>query len=84
MNQLRHMENISCKKGAINAIKTLATHHPQEVVEALLCQPLPLSKDTETCWKELGTNDETGLQVRHRKNIPKYKLEFYLNSISRS
>ncbi|XP_048515831.1 maestro heat-like repeat-containing protein family member 1 isoform X2 [Athalia rosae] len=61
--QLKHMENISCKKGAITAIKTLVTHHPHEVVEALLNQPLPLNKDTETCWKELGTNDELGLQV---------------------
>ncbi|XP_046485809.1 maestro heat-like repeat-containing protein family member 1 isoform X1 [Neodiprion pinetum] len=63
LTQLRHIENASCKKGAINAIKTLATHHPHEVVEALLRQPLPLSKDAEICWKEFATSNEIGIQV---------------------
>lgn len=67
--QLKHMENVSCKKGAITAIQALVMHHPQEVVEALLNQPLPLNKDTAACWKELGTNDELGLQVSYCNDV---------------
>lgn len=60
---MRQMENASCKKGAAAAVRSLSTHHSQEVVEHLLHQPLPLDRGTKECWKELGKSDEVGSQV---------------------
>lgn len=56
------MDNISHRHLAIVAIKSLLMHHPQEVVEHLLRQPLPLELGMEECWKELG-NGTSGLKV---------------------
>ena len=57
------MENTSCKKGAAKAIKFLSSHHPLEVVEHLLQQPLPLDRGTIDCWKALGGSEEIGSHV---------------------
>lgn len=67
------MENASCKKGAASAIKALCKHHPQDIIEHLLQQPLPLDRGTKDCWKELGRSTEIGSQVcsvrKHLKPI---------------
>lgn len=60
---MRQMENASCKRGAAKAIKALSTHYPQEVIEHVLQQPLPLDKGTKECWKVLGSSLEIGSQV---------------------
>ena len=57
------MENVSCLRNAAVTITSLMVHHLQVVTEILLHQPLPLDHGTQECWKELGTNDELGLQV---------------------
>ncbi|XP_024939150.1 maestro heat-like repeat-containing protein family member 1 isoform X2 [Cephus cinctus] len=61
--QMRHMENTSCRRGAATAVRSLMKHHPQEVIEQLIRQPLPLDRGTEECWKELGNDQESGLQA---------------------
>ncbi|XP_014215700.1 maestro heat-like repeat-containing protein family member 1 isoform X1 [Copidosoma floridanum] len=60
IGQMRQMENASCKRGAAGAVKSLSTQHPQEVVEHLLHQPLPLDRGTKECWMELGKSEDTG------------------------
>ena len=60
---MRQMENVSCKREAANAIKSLSMHHPHEVVEHLLQQPLPLDQSTIDCWKILGNSEKIGSQV---------------------
>lgn len=57
------MENTSCRRGAASAIKSLSIHHPEEVMEHLLHQPLPPDRGTEECWYELGTDQIFGLQA---------------------
>lgn len=54
---MRHMENTNCRNSAATAIVLLMAHHPEEVTERLLHQPLPLDRSTELCWKEVGNND---------------------------
>ncbi|KAL0107180.1 hypothetical protein PUN28_015596 [Cardiocondyla obscurior] len=58
--QIRQMENVSCRYIATVAIVSLMKHHPEEVVEHLLSQPLPLDPGTALCWKEIGNNDSLG------------------------
>lgn len=65
---MRQMENASCRRGAANAIKSLSAHHPEEVMEHLLHQPLPPDRGTEECWRELGSDDEFGLHVSKKKS----------------
>ena len=57
------MENLSCLRNAAITIKSLVVHHSQVVTEHLLHQPLPLDRGTQECWKELGADEELGLQV---------------------
>lgn len=57
------MENAECRITAAAAIVLLMEHHPEEVIERLLLQPLPLDRATELCWKEIGNND-LGHRVR--------------------
>nr|ACE75349.1 HEAT repeat-containing protein [Glyptapanteles indiensis] len=61
VTQMRQMENSSCRHAAATAIKSLTLHHPEEVIEHLLHQPLPPDRGTEECWQELGSDEETGL-----------------------
>ncbi|XP_012526722.2 maestro heat-like repeat-containing protein family member 1 isoform X1 [Monomorium pharaonis] len=58
--QMRQMENASCRYIATVAIVSLMKHHPEEVTEHLLSQPLPLDPGTALCWKEIGNNDFLG------------------------
>lgn len=58
--QMRQMENASCRYIATVAIVSLMKHHPEEVAEHLLSQPLPLDPGTALCWKEIGNNDFLG------------------------
>ncbi|KYN02585.1 PREDICTED: maestro heat-like repeat-containing protein family member 1 [Cyphomyrmex costatus] len=58
--QMRQMENASCRYIATVAIVSLMKHHPEEVIEHLLSQPLPLDPGTALCWKEIGNNDFLG------------------------
>ena len=60
---MRQMENVSCKKGAAAAIQSLSIHHPEEIVEHLLQQPLPLDRGTKECWRELGKSEDIGSHV---------------------
>ncbi|XP_011301504.1 maestro heat-like repeat-containing protein family member 1 [Fopius arisanus] len=57
ITQMRQMENSSCRQTSAEAIKILTIHHPEEVFEHLLHQPLPLDRGTEECWKKLGVDD---------------------------
>lgn len=57
------MENASCRYIATVAIVSLMKHHPEEVTEHLLSQPLPLDPGTTLCWKEIGNNDFLGPRV---------------------
>lgn len=57
------MENANCRITAAAAIVLLMAHHPEEVIERMLLQPLPLDRATELCWKEIGNND-LGHRVR--------------------
>ena len=57
------MENASCRRSAAHSIKSLSTHHPEEVMEHLLHQPLPPDRGTEECWRELGTDDDFGIRT---------------------
>lgn len=57
------MENASCRYIATVAIVSLMKHHPEEVAEHLLSQPLPLDPGTALCWKEIGNNDFLGPRV---------------------
>ncbi|XP_008560336.1 maestro heat-like repeat-containing protein family member 1 [Microplitis demolitor] len=61
ITQMRQMENTSCRHAAATAIKSLTHHHPEEVIEHLLHQPLPPDRGTEESWRELGSDEETGL-----------------------
>lgn len=63
IGQMRQMENSSCRRTAAGAIKILTIHHPDEVIEHLLHQPLPLDRGTEECWKELGSEEEFGIKT---------------------
>jgi hypothetical protein len=63
IEQMRLIENSSCKKGAAMAIKALSRHYPEDIVEHLLHQPLPLDNCTKGCWKELGKADDAYLHV---------------------
>lgn len=58
--QIRQMENASCRYIATVSIVSLMKHHPEEVIEHLLSQPLPLDPGTALCWKEIGNNDFLG------------------------
>ncbi|KAG5329833.1 MROH1 protein, partial [Acromyrmex charruanus] len=58
--QMRQMENASCRYTATVAVVSLMRHHPEEVIEYLLSQPLPLDPGTALCWKEIGNNDFLG------------------------
>ncbi|KAK0166476.1 hypothetical protein PV328_004896 [Microctonus aethiopoides] len=69
--QMRQIQNASCRRIIAGAIKTLTIHHPEEVFEHLLHQPLPPDRGTEECWKELGSEEECGLKC----------LEFLLNRL---
>lgn len=60
IKQMRHMESASCRYIATAAIVSLMTHHPEEVIEHLLSQPLPLDRGTALCWKEIGSNETLG------------------------
>lgn len=60
---MRQMENASCKYITTVAIVSLMKHHPEEVIEHLLYQPLPLDPGTALCWKEIGNNDFLGPRV---------------------
>lgn len=42
---------------------SLMKHHPEEITEHLLSQPLPLDPGTALCWKEIGNNDFLGPRV---------------------
>lgn len=57
ITQMRQMENSSCRQTSAEAIKVLTIHHPEEVFEHLLHQPLPLDRGTEECWRKLGGED---------------------------
>ncbi|XP_063985336.1 maestro heat-like repeat-containing protein family member 1 [Diachasmimorpha longicaudata] len=57
ITQMRQMENSSCRQTSAEAIKVLTIHHPEEVLEHLLHQPLPLDRGTEECWRRLGSDD---------------------------
>ncbi|CAD6243793.1 GSCOCG00013142001-RA-CDS [Cotesia congregata] len=61
VTQMRQIENASCRHAAATAIKSLTLHHPEEVIEHLLHQPLPPDRGTEESWRELGSDEETGL-----------------------
>ncbi|EZA49279.1 HEAT repeat-containing protein 7A [Ooceraea biroi] len=63
IKQMRHMESASCRYIATVAIVSLMTHHPEEVIEHLLSQPLPLDPGTALCWKEIGNNESLGHRV---------------------
>lgn len=63
IKQMRHMESASCRYIATAAIVSLMTHHPEEVIEHLLSQPLPLDRGTALCWKEIGSNETLGHRV---------------------
>lgn len=63
ITNMRQMENASCRYIATVAIVSLMKHHPEEVTERLLSQPLPLDPGTALCWKEIGNNDFLGLRV---------------------
>jgi len=63
------MESASCRYIATMAIVSLMSHHPEEVIEHLLAQPLPLDPGTSLCWKEIGNNETLGYQV----SLPIYK-----------
>lgn len=71
ISQMRQMENTSCRRTAAIAVKSLTLHHPEEVMEHLLHQPLPPDRGTEECWRELGSEEECGLK----------SLEFLLNRL---
>ncbi|KAK2577321.1 hypothetical protein KPH14_003451 [Odynerus spinipes] len=58
--QMRQMEDSSCRRSTAIAIKSLMAHHPEEVIERLLCQPLPLDRGSEECWKALGVSLDLG------------------------
>lgn len=58
--QMRQMEDSSYRRSTAVAIKSLMEHHPEEVIERLLCQPLPLDKGSEECWKALGVSLDLG------------------------
>ncbi|EGI58311.1 PREDICTED: maestro heat-like repeat-containing protein family member 1 [Acromyrmex echinatior] len=58
--QMRQMENANCRYTATVAVVSLMKHHPEEVIEYLLSQPLPLDPGTALCWKEIGNNDFLG------------------------
>lgn len=57
------MENSSCLRVVIMAIIELMRHHPEEVIEHLLSQPLPLDPGTMLCWKEISKTDSLGYRV---------------------
>ncbi|KAL6261907.1 hypothetical protein P5V15_006990 [Pogonomyrmex californicus] len=63
ITQMRQMENMSCKYIASTAVVSLMKHHPEEVIEHLLSQPLPLDPGTAMCWKEIGNDDFLGLRA---------------------
>lgn len=58
--QMRQIENRSCRYVAITAIVSLMKHHPEEVSEYLLSQPLPLDPGTRLCWREIGNDEYLG------------------------
>jgi len=60
---MRQMESASCRYIATMAIVSLMPHHPEEVIEHLLAQPLPLDPGTALCWKEVGNIEALGYQV---------------------
>nr|XP_050863894.1 maestro heat-like repeat-containing protein family member 1 [Vespula vulgaris] len=60
ITQMRQMEDSNYRKSTAVAIKSLMEHHPEEVIERLLCQPLPLDKGSEECWKALGLSLDLG------------------------
>lgn len=64
ITQMRQMEDSNYRKSTAVAIKSLMEHHPEEVIERLLCQPLPLDKGSEECWKALGLSLDLGSRVR--------------------
>lgn len=61
--QMRQIENRSCRYVAITAIVSLMKHHPEEVSEYLLSQPLPLDPGTRLCWREIGNDEYLGGRV---------------------
>ncbi|XP_015183266.1 PREDICTED: maestro heat-like repeat-containing protein family member 1 [Polistes dominula] len=61
--QMRQMEDINYRKSTSVAIKSLMEHHPEEVIERLLCQPLPLDRGSEECWKALGISSDLGTRA---------------------
>lgn len=69
LTKIRQMDNTTCRHIATLAIKSLMQHHPQELVEQMLKQPLPLDRSSEHCWREFGSNPELGLQVIKKKFI---------------
>ncbi|KAI4498116.1 hypothetical protein M0802_006940 [Mischocyttarus mexicanus] len=58
--QMRQMEDINHRKSTAVSIKSLMEHHPEEVIERLLYQPLPLDRGSEECWKALSISLDLG------------------------
>lgn len=61
---MRQMENVSCRREAANAIKSLMAYNMEQATERLLAQPLPLDRGVEDCWKEIGHSNDLGSSVR--------------------
>lgn len=74
---MRQMENVSCRYIATVAIVSLMKHHPEEVTEHLLSQPLPLDPGTALCWKEIGNSDFLGPRVSPCFYIYDYMYRLY-------
>ncbi|XP_046813255.1 maestro heat-like repeat-containing protein family member 1 [Vespa crabro] len=70
--QMKQMEDSSYRRNTAIAIKFLMEHHPEEVIERLLCQPLPLDRGSEECWKALGVSLDLGSRA----------LEFLLTKLA--
>ncbi|KAG7209580.1 hypothetical protein KM043_011242 [Ampulex compressa] len=58
--QMRHMQNIVCRRSVACAIEELMMHHPEEVMDRLLSQPLPLDHASEDCWKAVAATNNSG------------------------
>ncbi|XP_034951758.1 maestro heat-like repeat-containing protein family member 1 [Chelonus insularis] len=63
VGQMRQMENSSSRLLAASAVKSLIIHHPEEVMEHLLHQPLPPDRETEECWRQIGNSEEFGIMA---------------------
>ncbi|XP_012277895.1 maestro heat-like repeat-containing protein family member 1 isoform X2 [Orussus abietinus] len=63
LRRARTLEDAECRRRLADAVRTLAVHHPEKIVEVLLAQPLPFDRATEEAWNALGSRQETGLRV---------------------